>query len=50
MQSQPSGDFTYFDNRQYTAEQAIDIFNDHLIPQGCVLILRDTSLILLSAN
>ena len=50
MQSQPTGDFTYFDNRQYTAEQAIDVFNDHLIPQGCVLVLRETSLVLLSAT
>ena len=50
MQAQPLGEFTYFDNRQYTAEQAVDIFNDHLIPQGCVLILRETSLILLSAT
>ncbi len=48
MQSQPTGDFTYFDNRSYTPEQAIDIFNDHLIPQGCVLVLREGSLVLLS--
>lgn len=50
MQSQPTGDFTYFDNRQYTVAQAIDIFNDHLIPQGCVLIQREDSMILLSIS
>ena len=50
MQSQPTGDFTYLDNRQYTVAQAIDIFNDHLIPQGCVLIQRDDNMILLSVS
>ena len=49
MQTQPTGEFTYFDSHQYTAAQAIDVLNDHLIPQGSILVLRESNLILLNA-
>lgn len=50
MLTDPVGEFTYFDDRQYTAAESLDILNDHLIPNGSILLLRDTSLMLLRAD
>lgn len=50
MNIEPQGDFTYLDEKRYTPQQAVDIFNDQLIPKGSILILRDDSLMVMSTN
>jgi len=41
----PPGTFTYFDNKQYTPTEALDVINRHLQDRGFILIRRDNSLV-----
>ena len=41
---EPQGAFTYFDDNSYVLADAVDIFNDYLIPNGMILIWNDTRL------
>ncbi|TWT94208.1 type II secretion system protein GspD [Neorhodopirellula pilleata] len=50
MQKEPSGQFTYYDSRYYTIQQAIDILNDHLVPQGSILVRKGDRLIVLDTQ
>jgi type II secretory pathway component GspD/PulD (secretin) len=50
MGVQPAGTFTYFDGRYHSPQQAIDIFNDHLIPLGAILVRNEDRLILVSSD
>lgn len=44
VQALPIGDFTYFDERHYSATEAIDVFNDYLLPSGFLLIRNGNKL------
>lgn len=44
LASVPSGEFSYFDQRSYTLTEAIDIFNDHLIPLGHLIVRNQNRL------
>ena len=47
---QVEGSLTYFDGRSYTIPQAIDIFNDYLLPKGAILISHGGKLTVVGAN
>lgn len=46
----PPGTFSYYDNRQHTAAEAIDILNGYLLPRGYVLLRRDRFLVALKTD
>lgn len=50
MNATPDGTFTYSDDRAYDVSDAIDIFNDHLIPRGTILVRRDEQLVVFGTN
>ena len=50
MGVQPNGTFTYFDDRAHSPQQAIDIFNDHLIPLGAILVRNEDRLIVVNSE
>jgi type II secretory pathway component GspD/PulD (secretin) len=41
----PPGTFTYFDNKEYTPTEALDVINRHLADRGYILIRRDNALV-----
>lgn len=45
-----SATFTYFDENSYSIADAIDIFNDNLLPDGMILIRNDNKLTLVSVS
>lgn len=50
MSDTPPGDFSYFDNRMHTPQEAIDILNGYLLPRGYVLLRRDKFLVCLATD
>lgn len=44
------GEFTYYDQTAYSVPEAINIFNDYLLPQGAILIHHANKLTLAGAN
>jgi type II secretory pathway component GspD/PulD (secretin) len=46
----PPGTFNYYDNRQYTMTQALDILNGYLLSKGYILVRRDRFLVCLSTD
>lgn len=46
----PEGTFSYFDENYYSTDEAIDIFNDHLMSKGAILIRHDNKLSLATAD
>ncbi|XZE51590.1 type II secretion system protein GspD [Planctomycetaceae bacterium SH139] len=48
VKAQPPGEFTYLDDRAYSASEVIDILNDHLISLGFIVVLREGNLVVLS--
>ena len=46
----PAGSFTYFDERRYTASEALDILNDYLLPQGAILVRQANKLTLFGTD
>ena len=44
------GEFTYYDQTAYSVPEAINIFNDYLLPQGSILIHHANKLTLAGAN
>ena len=50
VQSLPIGEFTYFDEQRYSVTEAIDIFNDHLLPKGFLLVRNDNKLTAIASN
>ncbi len=50
MNVDPVGSFTYFDDRQYTISEAVDILNDQLITCGAILIHNGPRLIVVSTQ
>lgn len=45
MNEVPTGTFNYFDDREYTVSEALDILNGYLLRKGFVLIFRDRFLV-----
>ena len=45
MNEVPTGTFNYFDDREYTVPEALDILNGYLLRKGFVLIFRDRFLV-----
>ena len=50
MRVEPPGEFNFYDERPYSATAAIDVFNDHLIPDGFVLVRKEDRLVLLNSQ
>ena len=50
IQGLPTGEFTYFDDREFTVTEAVDIFNDYLLPSGFLLIRNDNKLTTIASN
>lgn len=50
MGVEPQGTFTFFDDRRFSAIEAIDILNDHLIPNGAILIRNEQRLVVVSTR
>lgn len=48
--AEPDGEFTYFDENVYNATEVIDLYNDHLLTSGRVLIRNGNRLTLASAT
>ena len=46
VEAKPSGTFTYFDNRKYTFNEALDVINSVLLTKGHILLVRNNFLIL----
>lgn len=46
----PPGSFSHFDNKTYTATQALDIINGYLIRKGFILVKRDRFLIVVNLD
>ncbi len=46
----PPGTFNYYDNKQYTMTEAMDILNGYLLTKGYALIRRDRFLVCLSID
>ncbi len=42
--SEPTGTFSYYDEKRYSVREAIDIFNDYLLQRSFILIRDDTKL------
>ena len=45
MNEVPTGTFNYYDDREYTVPEALDILNGYLLRKGFVLIFRDRFLV-----
>jgi type II secretory pathway component GspD/PulD (secretin) len=50
MAQVPPGTFTFFDDHAYSATAALDVLNDHLLPQGFILVRNGRNLILLTTT
>jgi len=50
MNRLPPGTFTFFDDNQYSATEAIDLLNDHLLPLGFILARNSRNLVLLNTK
>lgn len=50
IRSLPTGEFTYFDDARYSIPDAIDIFNDHLLPLGYLLVRNESKLTAIASN
>lgn len=48
--TEPEGEFTYFDENLYNATEVIDLFNDHLLTSGRILIRDGSRLTLANAT
>lgn len=46
----PPGTFSYFDKKEYTPTEALDILNGYLLPKGFVLVRRDDFLVCISID
>lgn len=50
LAADPNGDFTFYDENLYSAVQVLDIFNDHLMSNGHILVREGNRLTLTSAT
>lgn len=50
MIAEPIGTFTYYDARAYSTTEAIDVFNDHLMANGFILVREGRRLTLTNAT
>lgn len=50
LNSVPPGTFSYFDKKEYTPTEALDILNGYLLPKGFVLVQRDEFLVCISID
>ena len=46
----PPGTFSYYDKKEYTPTEALDILNGYLLPKGFVLVRRDDFLVCVSID
>ena len=46
----PPGTFSYYDKKEYTPTEALDILNGYLLPKGFVLVRRDDFLVCISID
>ncbi|HEX6984802.1 MAG TPA: secretin N-terminal domain-containing protein [Planctomycetaceae bacterium] len=46
----PPGTFNYYDNRKYTATEALDVLNGYLLQKGYILVRRDNFLVCLNID
>ncbi len=46
----PPGSFNYYDEREYTPSEALDVINGYLIQKGYVLVRRDEFLVVLNID
>ncbi len=50
LNSVPPGTFSYYDKKEYTPIEALDIINGYLLPKGFVLVKRDEFLVCISID
>ena len=50
LNSVPPGTFSYYDKKEYTPTEALDIINGYLLPKGYVLVQRDEFLVCISID
>ena len=50
LNSVPPGTFSYYDKKEYTPTEALDIINGYLLPKGYVLVKRDEFLVCISID
>ncbi len=50
LNSVPPGTFSYYDKKEYTPTEALDILNGYLLPKGFVLVRRDDFLVCISID
>ncbi|RLS51259.1 MAG: hypothetical protein DWH91_19595 [Planctomycetota bacterium] len=50
LNSVPPGTFSYYDTKEYTPTEALDILNGYLLPKGFVLVRRDEFLVCVSID
>ena len=50
LNSVPPGTFSYYDKKEYTPTEALDILNGYLLPKGYVLVRRDDFLVCISID
>ncbi|MBL8813557.1 MAG: hypothetical protein JNM43_25550 [Planctomycetaceae bacterium] len=48
--AEPTGTFSYYDSRSYNSTEAIDVFNDHLMVNGFILVREGRRLTLTNAT
>jgi type II secretory pathway component GspD/PulD (secretin) len=46
----PTGTFNYYDDRQFTSTEALDVLNGYLLPKGYLLVRRDRFLVCLNLD
>lgn len=46
----PEGAFNYYDDRQFTIPEALDVLNGYLLPRGYVVLRRDQFLVVLKTD
>ena len=47
---EPQGEFTYFDENLYNATEVLDLFNDHLMSEGQIVVRDGNRLTLINAT
>ena len=50
LNAMPPGTFSYYDTREYSPTEALDILNGYLLPKGFVLVRRDDFLVCISID
>lgn len=50
LEQEPTGTFSYYDERSYSVIDALDILNDHLLRQGSLLVRNENKLTLVTST